>query len=280
MHTKTRLRTDILLALLLAFGATARAQAPAFDVASVKLHKDGPRVAPGFSNGRFTFSGPVQWLISLAYQLPINSSPRLSGGPDWNRGRGQIYDIDARGSFPQSLNASAREERERLMLQSLLADRFKLVIRRETRELPVYTLVVDAGGPKLEKSSLTEADCSMPVPDGQIPCHQFNGGQGRGLHARAANMDDLVSFVENWTDRPMQNKTALAGLRKIEPQPFLSTDVAANPPAPGAKGENGAALADLPTIFQVFEKLGLKMKADKASLDIYVIDDIQPPTEN
>jgi uncharacterized protein (TIGR03435 family) len=266
--------------LFFAFAALAHAQAPAFEAASIKLHKDGPRVPPGFSNGRFTFSGPVQWLISLAYQLPINSSPLLSGGPDWIRGRGEMYDIDARGSFQDRLSVSAREERERLMLQSLLAERFKLVIRHETKEMPVYTLTVDAGGPKLEKSSLTEADCSQPVPDGQIPCHQFNGGQGRGLHARAANMDDLVSFVENWTNRPLLNKTGIGGLWKIETQPFLSMDVAANPPAPGAKGEGGVDLADLPTLFQLFEKLGLKMKPDKANLGVYTIDDIQRPTEN
>jgi uncharacterized protein (TIGR03435 family) len=280
MQTKSRLRTEILAALFLALAALAHAQAPAFDVASIKLHKDGPRVAPDFSNGRFTFSGPVQWLISMAYQLPINSSPLLSGGPDWIRRRNEMYDIDAKGSFPDGLSTSAREERERLMMQSLLADRFKLEIRREAKEMPVYVLVVDAGGPRLEKSTLTEGDCAQTQPDNQIPCHQFNGGQGRGLHARAATMDDLAAFVENWTERPLLNKTNIVGLWKIETQPFLSINAAANPPAPGAKAENGANLADLPTIFQVFEKLGLKMKPDKATLDAYIIDDIQRPTEN
>src|SRR6185437_13391840 len=118
--------TDILAILFLSLaGLMAHAQTPApnrpkFEVASIRLHKDGPRVAPGFSNGRFTFSGPVQWLISLAYQLPINSSPRLSGGPDWIHSRSEMYDIDARGLTPAGLTTSAREERERLMLQSLL----------------------------------------------------------------------------------------------------------------------------------------------------------------
>lgn len=286
MQTKSRLGTDALsIFILMMAGSMAHAQTPpsnrpAFDVASVKLHKDGPRVPPSFSNGRFTFSGPVQWLVSLAYQLPINSSPRLSGGPDWIRGRGEMYDIDARGSFRNGMSSSAREERERLMLQSLLADRFRLVIRREMREMPVYTLAVDVGGPKLERSPLTELNCSEAAPDGQIPCHQFNGGQGRGLHARAVTMDDLVAFVENWTNRPLLNKTGIGGLWKIDTQPFLSMDVAANPPAPGAKGEGGVDLADLPTLFQVFEKLGVKMKADKAPVEAYTITDIQRPTEN
>jgi len=93
-------------------------------------------------------------------------------------------------------------------------------------------------------------------------------------------VDDLVGAVENWTDRPLLNKTGIVGLYKIETQPFLPIEVSANPAAPGTKGEAGIDLADLPTIFQVFEKLGLKMKADKDKVDTYVIESIQRPTEN
>ncbi|HVW07274.1 MAG TPA: TIGR03435 family protein [Bryobacteraceae bacterium] len=280
MQTKSRLRTEFFAALFLVFPATASAQTPAFAVASVKLHKDGPIQRSGFSGGRFTFTGPLIFLIAEAYQLPVNSSPRLTGAPQWLGGRNDMYDIDANGTFPDNLTTSARKERERLMLQSLLADRFKLVIRHETKEMPVYVLVVDAGGPKLEKSSVTEADCPQAESDGQVPCHQFNGGQGRGLHARAASMDDLASFVENWTNRPLLNRTGITGLWKIESQPWLSIDAPDNPPAPGAKGEGGVDMADLPTLFQVFEKLGLKMKADRAAVEAYTIVDIQRPTEN
>lgn len=268
------------IAALLLAAAAAHAQPPSFEVASVKLHKDGPIQRSGFSGDRFTFTGPVIFLIAQAYQLPINRSPRLTGAPQWLGGRSDMYDIDAKGTFPPGLSTSARKERERLMLQSLLADRFKLVIHHETREMPVYLLVVDTGGPKLEKSTLTEANCPQAETDGEVPCHQFNGGQGRGLHARAATMDDLASFVENWTNRPLLNKTGLTGLWKIESQPWLSIDAPANPPAPGAKGEGGVDLADLPTLFQVFEKFGLKLKADKAPVEAYTIVSIERPTEN
>jgi uncharacterized protein (TIGR03435 family) len=280
MQTKSRLRTEILAAVFLAFATPAGAQTPAFEVASIKLHKNGPIRSPEFSNGRFTFSGPVVWLISEAYQVPLNPSPRLSGAPQWLGGRNNLYDIDPKGAFPNNLSASARKERERFMLQSLLADHFKLVIRREAKEMPVYLLVVDTGGPKLEKSPLTEADCPQAAADGQIPCHQFNGGQGRGLHARAVTMDDLAVFVENWAERPLLNKTGITGLWKIETQLFLSINAAANLPAPGAKGEDGVDLADLPTLFQVFEKLGLKMKTDKAPVEACTILSIQRPKEN
>ncbi|HVV44813.1 MAG TPA: hypothetical protein VHC72_06395, partial [Bryobacteraceae bacterium] len=104
------------LAALVAHAQTIQPNHPAFDVTSVKIHKDGPLARPGFSNGRFRFSGPVQLLISMAYQLPFNRSPRLSGGPDWIRDRREMYDIDAKGSVPGGLATSAREERETLML--------------------------------------------------------------------------------------------------------------------------------------------------------------------
>lgn len=266
-------------ALVLAAGMI-QAQTPSFEVASIKLHKDGPIRRSGFSGDRFTFTGPVIFLVAEAYQLPINRSPLLTGAPQWIGGRNDMYDIDAKGTFPGGLSTSARRERERLLLQSLLADRFKLVIRHETKEMPVYVLVVDTGGPKLEKSSLTEADCPKAEADGQVPCHQFNGGQGRGLNARAANMDDLASFVENWTNRPLLNRTGITGLWNITSQPWLPIDTIANPPSPGAKGEGGVDLADLPTLFQVFEKLGLKMKADRAPVGVYTIVSIERPTEN
>jgi len=265
-----------------ASGLSAQTGHPKFEVASVKPHKDGPPRAPLFKGDRFSYTGPVLLLISLAYQVPFNpQSVRLSGGPEWIRSRRQDqYDIDAKGSFPAGLSSSARDERGRQMLQALLADRFKLVIRREAKEMPVYVLVVGKGGPKLEKSALSDKDCLQLETDGQLPCHQFNGGRGRGLHTPAANMDDLAGVVENWTDRPLLNKTGITGLYRIETQPWLPMEVSANPPAPGAKGEAGNDVADLPTVFQIFEKLGLKMKADKGEVDTYVIESIQRPTGN
>ncbi len=279
-----------LIATFQARAQTAAGERPAFEVASVKRHVDaGNFRTPMFSKGRLTFSGPVIILIAMAYRLPFNPSSRLSGGPDWIRGREGLYDIEAKGPFPDGLTYEAREERQRLMLQALLADRFQLAIRREMKEMPAYVLVVDKGGPKLEKASISEKDCDQATtltgavggtPGGQIPCHQFFGGRGRGLHAQAVTMTDLASYVENWTDRPLLDKTGIRGLYKIETQPFLPMEVAAAPPAPGTKGEGGMELADLPTVFQVFERLGLKMRPEKSEVATYVIENIQRPTEN
>jgi uncharacterized protein (TIGR03435 family) len=255
---------------------------PAFEVASIKRHSDNRADIrfPTFSNDRFTATVPLRMVIATAYHLPFNPGQRLSGGPNWIQGSEGIYEIDAKGSFPAGLSTGAREELERLMLQSLLADRFRLEIHRETKEMQAYVLVVDKGGPKLEKAGISEKDCSQSETSEQIPCHQINGGRGRGLHARAVTISDLTGYVENWTDRPLLNKTGLPGLYKIETQPFLPIEVSAAPIAPGTTGEAGIDLADLPTLFQVFERLGLKMKAQRDKVETFEIEDVQRPTDN
>jgi len=168
------------------------------------------------------------------------------------------------------------------MLQALLADRFKLVIRSESKEMPVYALVAGKGGPKLQKADIEEKDCPANPGgsgDGNIVCHRFNGGRGRGMHARAVNMSDLATWVQSWTDRPLIDKTGIKGLYHIETEPWQPMELASSSPAPGTK-QDGVDLADLPTIFTVFERLGLKMEPQKAKVEMYVIDHIEKPAEN
>ena len=173
-------------------------------------------------------------------------------------------------------------DRERLMLQALLADRFKLVIHREVKELPVYALVVAKGGPKLQKADIDEKDCpdssASPAPDPTTLCHSLGGGRGRGIHARAVSISELANGLENYTDRPLVDKTGIEGLYHIETRPWLPMQTGP-PPAPGAT-EDGIAVAELPTIFEVLEKLGLKMEPQKEKVDVYVIDHVERPSEN
>jgi uncharacterized protein (TIGR03435 family) len=261
------------------------AENPRFEVASVKLHAAGfdrntlvpPTVLPG---GRFVSRFPLAILISWAYKLPTNQS-RVTGIPDWTKSpQGGVYDVEATSAMPPGLSMEARNDRVRAMVQALLVDRFKLVIRRESKEMPVYSLVVAKGGPKLQRADIDEKDCpeaslnalgpistSTPMPD---VCHAFNGGVGRGLHARAANMSDLASFVENWTDRPLLDKTGIQGLYRFETGPYLRMDeMAARPDVP-----------DAPTVFEMFGQLGLRIEPQKGVVEVYVIDHIEKPSEN
>jgi uncharacterized protein (TIGR03435 family) len=260
----------------------------AFEVVSVKPHPAGdtrmqfPSFLPG---GRLTSHAPLFIVIATAYNVAFQG-PRLTGGPDWIRSADGVYDIEAtppKDALPQGLASNIRAERLRSMLQALLIDRFKLVIRRETKEMPVYTLTVGKGGPKLKKAEIEEKDCPDSDPsgpnDGKVYCHQISGGRGRGLHGQAVDMADIVKHVENWTDRPLLDQTGLHGLYQIDTKGWLPIQVGP-PPAAGAKAEDGTDMADVLTVFQMFEKLGLKMEPQKDRAEIFVIEHIEKPTAN
>jgi uncharacterized protein (TIGR03435 family) len=276
------------LGLLLAAGLVAQS----FDAASIKQHKNymnadfrGPAFSPG---GRFTSTAPLDMVIAAAWRLPYHSSARLSGGPSWVRSSDGVYDIDARvekDAVPDSLPLNVRADNMRPMLQKLLADRFHLVVHRETREIPIYVVTIAKGGPRLAKADIEENDCpasanlNLLPGDPVVECHMFVGGRGRGLHARAANIADLVHNVEGFTDRPVIDQTGLKGLYRFETSGWLRLD-AGPPPAPGAKSEDGTALADLPSVFQIFKAMGLKLEARTGKADVLVIDHIERPSEN
>ncbi|MGH9421652.1 MAG: M56 family metallopeptidase, partial [Thermoanaerobaculia bacterium] len=190
---------------------------PAFEVASVKPHSPGDRslVFPQFlPGGRFSVVGlPLQIVIAFAYNLPFQGTQR-SGGPDWIRSAENIYDIEAKADEDalKGLSSNERADKLRLMLQSLLAERFKLTIRRDRKEQPVYTLTVGKNGPKLQKSKLEEKDCADPANQ----CHIGGAGQGRGIHVKAFDLADLIVSVSNFTDRPLLDRTGLTGLYDID----------------------------------------------------------------
>jgi bla regulator protein blaR1 len=261
------------------------AGAAAFEVASVKPQAPGDDhfARPAFAGGRFTSAAPLIYVIASAYDLPFRPSARLTGLPDWARSSDSVYDIEATSVIPAGLSGRARLDRERMMLRALLADRFKLAIHREQRELPVYALVVGRGGPKLQKADIEERDCpnpelsTTPPQDPNTFCHIMTAGPGGGLHARAVDMSDVVSAVGNWTSRPLLDKTGIKGLYHMETTGWQPMQDA--PFAPGAR-LNGVPIDDLPTLFEVFEKLGLKMESQRDKVDVYVIDHIEKPTEN
>jgi bla regulator protein blaR1 len=256
------------------------AENPTFDVASVKLHPGvvdrnslvPPTVLPG---GRFVSRFPLAILISFAYK-----NARMTGIPDWTKTPQAVYDVEATSTIPPGLSMQARDDRVRAMVQALLADRFKLAIRRESKEMPVYALVVAKGGPKLQRADIDEKDCPEASPNALGPqspatpmpvvCHVFNGGVGRGLHARAANMSDLATFVGNWTDRPLLDKTGIQGLYRFETEGYL-------PMSP--TGDAGSS-DDRPTVFEMFATLGLRMEPQKGVVELYVVDRIERPSEN
>lgn len=258
------------------------AAAPAFAAASVKAtHSTDPRridfeYLPG---GRLRVENvPLLLIIAEAYNLPFQSS-RLKRGD--SPLVGERFDIDATagpGAIPAGATKEQSDDLMRAMLRRLLAERFHLEMRSETKEQPVYAIVVAKDGPKLKPAGIEEKDCGAPAAKG-IACHQFNGGRGRGLHAKACNMEDLARFVSNWTDRPILDKTGLKGLYQFETRGWA--DITPGPaPAAGAVAEDGQEAASLPTVFTLFSDMGLKLDSQRAPVETFTIEGVERPTEN
>jgi uncharacterized protein (TIGR03435 family) len=219
---------------------------------------------------------PVITLLSYAYDVPINPSPRLSPLPDWTvRER---YDIEGKApanAITRSLQGSEARSRIQQMIRGLLADRFGLVMRVENKTMSVYALTVASGGSELQKSAITKKDCTFDTdPEG---CHNFVAGLGHPLNAKAIDMDDLAHYIGNWTDLPVVNRTALSGLFTVNTQGWAPMRL---PPPPPNATPAANPFAGLPTIFTVLGKLGLELKRQEDILPVYTVERIERPAAN
>lgn len=209
-------------------------------------------------------------LISEGYSVPANPSERLSTLRPWVYS--ERYDITAEApSGAKQWSPSDRNATKlvRDMFRQVLADRFHLAIRAEYEKQPVYALVVADDGPKLNRSNV--ADCIFDTaPDG---CHSFVVGFGHPLNARAIDMDDLAHYIENWTDLPVVNRTALTGLYTVSTEGWRPMRL----PTPPPNGMGNVDFSGLPTIDAVLAGLGLELHKQDAVLPIYKVEHIERP---
>lgn len=264
-----------------------RAQSPseprlAFEVASVKRSLNTEERGGGLEfspSGRMTAKQvPLIGLLTAAYSLPFQG-PRLTGLP--RELALELYDIDAvapSGSIPAGASPLVRTAKMKLMLQSLLEDRFKMKIQRQTKELPIYAVIVGKNGPKLTKARIEEKDCSDIVTGKAIACHDFRGGMGRGLHADAVTITDVTNAVSNWADRPVVDRTGLEGLYEINTDGWAP--MLPRPPRPDGADTEGIGDPTRPTLYMIFERLGLKMEASKGPVETFTIEHIERPSAN
>jgi uncharacterized protein (TIGR03435 family) len=275
------------------FGVQVALQAPrqsstplAFEVASIKQNRSLDRrrsskrlqFTPG---GRFVAVNlPLDAIIGIAYSLSPDAGG-LSGGPDWiHSARYNIEAVAEKDATPAGSSAKVRDEKMRLMLQTLLADRFKLAVRREVKERPVYALVVAKDGPKLQKANTDENSCVLDST-GSMPCHLIYGGEGHGLHGSAVDMADLARSVSDWTDRPVVDKTGLHGLFNIQTEGWAPLHPRALLPGNGSVAASPASAdSSRPTLFMILQRLGLKLESQRAPVESYVIEHVERPTEN
>lgn len=235
--------------------------------ARVQIRPNGEWVASGISVNR---------LMNLAYRLPSNGSPRLSPLPNWTLT--EKYDIEATAP-PNTIHTGLKDievrSRTQQMIRRLLSDRFGLVMRVESKSMEVYTLNIASDGPKLQKSDIGQQDCAFDT--GPESCHSFAGGLGHPLNAKAINMDDLVHYIENWTDLPVVNRTELDGLFMVSTEGWIPMRLP--PPPPGA-APAANPFAELPSIFTVLKQLGLELKRQQDVLPVYTVERVDHPTAN
>jgi len=158
---------------------------PSFEVVSIKPSPPGNFIRGGGPRGdRFTLSGAsLRMLLQFAYQDSnvgfLGGQLQVIGGPNWMDS--DRYDIQAKADCS---GGTIPREQVQLMVQSLLEDRFQLKAHTETRELPIYSLVVAKDGPKIKPSedqTSTPAGIGPPQPCAPAENSQFPGPGQRGF---------------------------------------------------------------------------------------------------
>lgn len=282
MNIDRRRRTPLSLALL----ATAIVAAPAraqekksFDVVSIRqnITQDGNKQSLNLTpapDGFRVERQPLMNLLMTAYTpkaggLFLNN---ITGLPDW--AKNDRYDLDARVSDadraawqdPKNQPAMLQE-----MLQDTLAERFKLVVHRETKEESVLELVVAKNGPKFTE---TKPDEPRPVgatlPGGGV----MGQGMDGATHMYNFSMGLLAALLSSKSDRTVLDKTGLPGRYSIDIRE------PARMAAPSA-APNGATEDDrMPAVADVLKGVGLELKPAKQQVEILVIDHVEKPSEN
>ncbi len=267
-----RVRRLVGVLCLIAGIATARGQEPAFEVASVKINTSGDpvsRMSAPAGTGRFeAINVPVRRLILNAYGL---QSFQLAGGPSWIDS--VQVDVLARGA------AGVSREEISAMVRTLLARRFNLVVRRDTREMPVYALVVARAdrrlGPRMQAST---ADCAAALAPG-APAPETASGQllctsrmtPFMINAGGMTMARFAQTLAGIVDSPVTDETKLPGSYDLQ--------LAFTPERPPPPGAPPPVEPDAPSIYAALqEQLGLKLESARGPVDIVVIERLERPT--
>jgi uncharacterized protein (TIGR03435 family) len=246
---------------------------------------------PVSSGGRFIAEFPLEIYIEFAYKIMPTQEQEdamFAHLPKWVSTDRFVIEAEASGH--------PTKDQIRLMMQSLLADRFKLVVHFETREMPVFALVLDKPGrlgPRLRPHSQgPTCDNELNVPSDRtsstIPPGGFIAACGRVqmingadqtklLGGRNISIDHLAGYLPDFEDvgRPIVDETSLKGTFDFS----LSWSPAEN--AASTSENHGLASTEGPPFVEaVKQQLGLKLKPTKAPIQIPVVDHVEPLTPN
>ncbi len=249
---------------------------PSFEVATIKPNNDA---GPGFrlqlsATGFKATHASLRNLIVFAYAM--KSDAQLIGAPAWTASeffdvQGKASEADVQSAKPLPMDAQMNNLR--LKVQSLITDRFQLKPRFETRDLPVYALVVAKGGIKMKEvvPDPPPAPDEPPNPGAHRPqLHPTGPNQITATAWPIGEMTNWLSHLDEISGRIVVDETGLTGHYDwVLDQIALSPAAAANPDQPTV------------SIFQALpDQLGLRLEPRKAPIEVLVIDHVEEPSAN
>lgn len=261
-----------------------------YDVASIKPNKSsGMRQMIRMMyrpDGLSATNVTLQMLITQAYGV---NDFQLSGAPEWMKS--DHYDVEAKmeKSLADQLKGLTPEQgrpKRQHMMQALLADRCKLTLHRETRELPVYALVVGKNGAKVHEAKPGDAYANgfqgfegHPLGAG---LWVMNRGGPTTITSQGVAISQVVELLSQQLGRTVLDRTGLTGKydftlewKPEEDTPVFNGPNGGAPPNAATPGSSG------PSLFTAIqEQLGLKLDSQKGPVEILVIDRIEKPSEN
>jgi uncharacterized protein (TIGR03435 family) len=304
-------------------GLTVTVPTDAFELASVKLlspSSDAAKLAKTREEMDLALSGcsagntsgaridpsrvilPTVSVLTLVIVAYGQDCTLVEGGPAWARS-GEYYEINAllpQGTPSYTLRALGKGEAPILqgMLQNLLANRFRLVLRRELRDMPVYALTVATPG-KLKVSPDETRPSTIITPFGpltELARGRFQGAVGASrdgvsataqFSAHAISMSDLTAYLRPHAGRIVIDKTGVKDVfdadLKFVPEVAPRLPNVPMPPTPDPPPQPIPPLPTSPTPSlksELQEKLGLKLESTRMPIEVLIIQSVERPFEN
>jgi uncharacterized protein (TIGR03435 family) len=218
----------------------------------------------------------LSMLVQYAYGL--HSEDQVSGAPDWTKA--DRFEVQARMGEAEiaamdKLDRVDKNARLKQMMRALLAERFKLKVHSETKQVPVYDMVVAKGGSKLTDAATDTSDHLLKGKDG-TPLHgvlSWPTGKVVAQGYSAKNLADFLSQPICALGRPVMDKTGLTGTYNFT--------LDWSPPHPGVRfggDSNSTSPDDAPSIFTALGDIGLKLQPATGSIEMIVVDHAEKPT--
>jgi uncharacterized protein (TIGR03435 family) len=272
------------LVALVMLGGAPRAQGPAFDAVSIKLNRSGDARMSSTTRGRtLTITNmPLRPVIAQAFDVSFERF-RLVGGPPWIGGDNPPWPGADRYDIVATVPEGSRPAQQRDMLQAMLAERFHLAVHRETRDAPIYSLVLARSDRRLGAGLRRSAvDCDAlrlagsplpePLPGQPEPCATQIDSKITG---RGQSMASLARMLVQFVERTVVDRTGLSGGYDFDLS-LPEQNAGRSATVDSAAGGTGDLAGGIFSALQ--EDLGLKLESARGSVEFVVIDRVERPT--